>query len=63
MGANSKREPSSDQRGVAIMWHEMYIALRDAGFTESQALTIIGQNIMASFIAGSLDNDDDDNSG
>lgn len=37
-----KVEPTSDQRQAAIVAYQMFVALTDQGFTESQALQIIG---------------------
>ena len=38
-------EPSADLRELASMLRQTYIALTNEGFTESQALTIIGEII------------------
>lgn len=35
-------EPSADQRSAAKNLHEMFVALTNEGFTETQALTILG---------------------
>jgi len=48
-------EPSADLRQLASIYHQMFIALTQEGFTEQQALLIIGQNIAASFLAGGGD--------
>jgi hypothetical protein len=44
-----KREPSADIRQAAIGLHEIFTALIDAGFTEAQALTIVGQLLALNF--------------
>jgi hypothetical protein len=41
-------EPSADLRTFARMSYEMFVALAAEGFTEQQALTIIGQVIAGS---------------
>jgi hypothetical protein len=41
-----KVEPSADQRAMAKMFFQMFVAFVDEGFTERQALIMIGQ-IMA----------------
>lgn len=43
-----KREPSADIRQAAVMMHSVFTALIDEGFTESQALTILGTMLAAS---------------
>lgn len=40
-------EPSADLRAFASIMRQMFVALVDQGFTEQQALTIIGQAIVA----------------
>jgi hypothetical protein len=40
-----KREPSADLRQAAAGMAELFTALSDEGFTEAQALTILGQVI------------------
>lgn len=42
-----KREPSADLRTFASMLLQTYIALTDEGFSEQQALVIVGQIISA----------------
>lgn len=37
-----KVEPSADHRSVAMYLRQMYVALIDAGFTEREAINIIG---------------------
>ena len=37
-----KREPSAEIRQAATTMHELFTALIDEGFTETQALTILG---------------------
>ena len=44
---NQPREASADQRVFAKQFREMYLALVEEGFTEQQALVIIGQIIAA----------------
>lgn len=44
-----KVEPNADMRAFAIMLCHLYVALTDEGFTESQALTVIGEVISANF--------------
>ena len=39
------REPPADIRALARSLREMYLALRAEGFTETQALVIVGQVI------------------
>lgn len=43
--SNGPIEPSADLRAFARMSYEMFVALAAEGFTERQALTIIGQVI------------------
>jgi hypothetical protein len=42
-----KREPSADLRAAASGLFELYVALTDQGFTEQQALVVLGQVIAA----------------
>jgi hypothetical protein len=44
---NAPREPSADLRQLASMLHQTFIALVNEGFTEQQALIIIGQILVA----------------
>jgi hypothetical protein len=46
-----KMEPNADVRSIANTLRQMYVALLDEGFTEQQALVLLGQTISAS-IAG-----------
>jgi hypothetical protein len=39
-------------RGFAKVMHDMYEALRQEGFTQPEALTIVGEVIRAQFGAG-----------
>jgi hypothetical protein len=39
------REPSSARRQAAANLHEWYVALREAGFTEAQALTVVTRKL------------------
>lgn len=43
----AKREPSADIRQAASAMHEIFTALTDEGFTETQALVILGQMLAA----------------
>jgi hypothetical protein len=45
-------EPSADTRAGAHSIAEMYVALRREGFTEQQALIIVGQVVAASVMRG-----------
>lgn len=47
MAPNGPTEPSADLRGMASSLWQMYVALTLEGFSEAQALTIIGQIIIA----------------
>ena len=42
-----KHEPAADLREMAAALYGMFVALVDQGFTEQQALVIIGQVIAA----------------
>lgn len=44
-------EPSADLRAAASIWYQAFIAMTDQGFTERQAMTIIGEIIQAAFSA------------
>lgn len=44
---NPPREPSSDMRQAARALHETFTALINEGFTERQALAVIGQILAA----------------
>ncbi len=48
----SPTEPSADLRQMASSMRQAYIALTNEGFTEQQALTIIGQ-ILSAYASGS----------
>lgn len=50
-----KTEPSADLRTLAATCWQTFIALRDEGFTDTQALTIIGQMLIAARGSGSSD--------
>lgn len=43
-----KREPAADIRQAAAQMHGLYTALVDEGFTEAQALSILGTMMAAS---------------
>jgi hypothetical protein len=45
--SGGKREPSADARGVARACRDQFLALVAEGFTENQALQIIGVMIAA----------------
>lgn len=47
MPTNGPREPSADMRFAAGALREMFIALLNEGFTEDQALAIIGHIMTA----------------
>ena len=47
MTSTSPREPRADLRAAAIHLHELFVALTNEGFTEGQALTILGQVLAA----------------
>lgn len=48
-----KMEPNADMRSIANTMRQMYVALLDEGFTEQQALVLLGQTITASIGKGS----------
>lgn len=48
----SQIEPSADMRVLAANLRQMFLALVREGFTEQQALTIIGQCISANAKGG-----------
>lgn len=43
-----KEEPAADLRGAAQSVRQMFVALCQAGFTERQALTIVGDILKGS---------------
>lgn len=45
-------EPSADLRNAANFLRQMFTALINEGFTEQQALTIVGQAIQANIGGG-----------
>lgn len=47
----------SPLRLAAFQLHEMYMELRNAGFTKSEALTLVGK-IVANGVGDALDNQD-----
>lgn len=51
-------EPNAELRSLAKFQFQMFVALRQEGFTEQQALTIIGQYIAASAISRPPKEDD-----
>ena len=44
---NGPREPSADQRMAAAQLYGMFLALQAEGFSEQQALVILGQVLAA----------------
>lgn len=48
-----KKEPSADLRSLASTIRQMYVALLDEGFTEQQALIIVGQMLSSANAGGS----------
>lgn len=50
--SNGPIEPAADAREVARAVHQQFVALTQEGFTEHQALVIIGQMISGSFGSG-----------
>lgn len=47
-----QREPSGDARAFAATMRNFYLALKDEGFTEPEALVIIGQVLGAAMGGG-----------
>lgn len=47
MGANRMPEPMTQMAEAAAQLHEMFTAYTEAGFTEQQALYLVGQHIRA----------------
>lgn len=47
--AKAQTEPSADMRNLAKMYWEMFVALTLEGFSENQALKIIGEIIAGTF--------------
>ena len=43
----AQTEPAADIRTFASTMHQMYVALTSEGFTEQQAVTILGQMLAA----------------
>jgi hypothetical protein len=50
---NQPREANAEARVFAKQFREMFLALVEEGFTEQQALVIIGQ-VVAAGIAGTM---------
>jgi len=50
-------EPSADMRSAAHTVREWFVALREQGFTEAQALTICG-TMMGQAVAGNQSDDE-----
>lgn len=40
-------EPGADQRQAALSLRQLYVALVESGFTETQALTLVGEAVAA----------------
>jgi len=51
---NTPREPSSDLRQLASILHQTFVALVQEGFTEQQALVVIGQILSANASGGQV---------
>ena len=51
-------EASAGMRTLARMLRDMYVALRQEGFTRDEAVAIIGQTVQASMLTQTEDNDD-----
>lgn len=49
-GRHDAYEPSAATRASAKVLHEIYVALVKEGFTEQEALQVVGQVIVASFM-------------
>ena len=52
MNDKPKMEPAADLRQSANMMRQVYIALVDEGFSEQQALVILGQMLSAAILKG-----------
>lgn len=48
----SKTEPPADMRAAASGLWQMFVALTDQGFTEQQALQVVGHVLVSSQIGG-----------
>jgi hypothetical protein len=55
-----KQEANAEMRLLANNLRQMYIALRNEGFNEPQALAIIGQTIAGGIMAANSNKDKDD---
>lgn len=51
-------EPSAAQRGAALALYQLFVALQQRGFTEQQALTLVGQLLTSSAGLGGDAHDD-----
>lgn len=49
---NGPVEPAAEWRQYAAILHGIYLALVQEGFTEQQALTLIGQALIANALGG-----------
>jgi hypothetical protein len=52
MIGSGPEEPSADLRQAASAVRQMFVALTNEGFTEQQALVIVGQVLSASILRG-----------
>jgi hypothetical protein len=52
MPQTSPREPSAQMRTAAGQLHELFVALIEQGFTQDQALKILGSMLASSGQAG-----------
>jgi hypothetical protein len=52
MTLNGPQEPSADLRAAASSVRQMFVALVNEGFTESQALAIVGHILVAGIQKG-----------
>jgi hypothetical protein len=53
-------EASAGMRQMARMLRDMFVALRQEGFTRDEAVAIIGQTVQASMLSEKAKGDDDD---
>jgi hypothetical protein len=57
---SNRIEPSADMRQAAHQLREMYVALKAEGFSDKQALTIVGQAIAAGMSAAAANQPEED---
>lgn len=55
---DEQREPSAQARSMARTCRDQYDALRAEGFTDPQALMLIGEMMAAAAISGADDDDE-----